>query len=203
MSSKKLQVQEEITPNLIPMIDIMFLLLLFFMLGADMGQRELEEVILPLAYAVKEDKEEDQVGEENVKLVVNVHHDSKGCQVHEDSLKNLSDEDAFKNSEICRNKTHWRIGIRGKDCTDLKKLEVTLKQEGDRGRPGGPLKALSSGQQVTPSERTVLVRGDAAAPYGQIQEVINTCAKVGIYKIECGAARPPDADSKSVQLKSP
>ena len=50
------EVQEEIPCNLIPMIDIMFLLLLFFMLGADMGQRELEDVILPKALNVKEEK---------------------------------------------------------------------------------------------------------------------------------------------------
>ena len=44
MSRKKGGAAEHVNPNLIPMIDIMFLLLLFFMLGADMSQRELEEV---------------------------------------------------------------------------------------------------------------------------------------------------------------
>ncbi len=44
------------TPNLVPMIDIMFLLLLFFMLGADMGHRELEDVALPKAKSVEADK---------------------------------------------------------------------------------------------------------------------------------------------------
>ena len=45
-------VKEDVTANLIPMIDIMFLLLLFFMLGADMSQRELAELVLPLADTV-------------------------------------------------------------------------------------------------------------------------------------------------------
>ena len=40
--AKKSKEAQHTNPNLIPMIDIMFLLLLFFMLGADMGQRELE-----------------------------------------------------------------------------------------------------------------------------------------------------------------
>ena len=200
--SKKLQVQEDVSPNLIPMIDIMFLLLLFFMLGADMGQRELEEVILPPAYAVKEDKEADAAGEKNVKLVVNVYHDNKDCEINNKALEANKRDGAQTSAEICRDKSHWKIGIKGKDCTDLKKLEMALKQEGDRDRPGGALKALSSGQQVARSERTVLVRGDGSAPYGQIQEVVNACAKVGIYKIECGAARPPDADARDAQLKS-
>ncbi len=45
-----------VSPNLVPMIDIMFLLLLFFMLGADMGHRELEDVALPKAKSVEPDK---------------------------------------------------------------------------------------------------------------------------------------------------
>ena len=40
---KTADVEESVGCNLIPMIDIMFLLLLFFMLGADMSQRDLEE----------------------------------------------------------------------------------------------------------------------------------------------------------------
>jgi biopolymer transport protein ExbD len=55
---------------------------------------------------------------------------------------------------------------------------------------------LSSGQKVPTSDRTVLVRADASAPYGFVQEVMNSCAKVGIYKLECGAARPPDSELK-------
>src|ERR1041384_7764609 len=51
------RISQHQNPNLIPMIDIMFLLLLFFMLGADMGQRELEEGMLPKAMSMKEDKE--------------------------------------------------------------------------------------------------------------------------------------------------
>ena len=66
---RKLQPQELVNPNLIPMIDIMFLLLLFFMLGADMGQRELEEVRLPKAAEVKIDKPEEKDG----RLTINAH----------------------------------------------------------------------------------------------------------------------------------
>ena len=43
------ETEESVGCNLIPMIDIMFLMLLFFMLGADMTQRELADVKLPKA----------------------------------------------------------------------------------------------------------------------------------------------------------
>ena len=49
MGFKTIKAEEDVSPNLIPMIDIMFLLLLFFMLNADMSQRELEELTPPIA----------------------------------------------------------------------------------------------------------------------------------------------------------
>src|SRR5262245_16702445 len=52
---KSIDVEENVACNLIPMIDIMFLLLLFFMLSADMSQRQIEDVKLPIAEQVKED----------------------------------------------------------------------------------------------------------------------------------------------------
>src|SRR5215510_3058419 len=54
--------QVHVNPNLIPMIDIMFLLLLFFMLGADMGHRELETVRLPQAENATKDTKQDKEG---------------------------------------------------------------------------------------------------------------------------------------------
>jgi biopolymer transport protein ExbD len=183
VSSKKLRTEEEISPNLIPMIDIMFLLLLFFMLGADMGQRELEEVVLPKAATVKEEKEMKGQQKED-RLVVNVFHDNIPC-------------DAYKKNEVCREPKHWRIGIKGGDFTNLKNLEAKLKTEGD-GRREAPMTQLSAGKQVPRTERPVMIRADASAPFKYVQEVMNSCAKVGIYKIECGAARPPDAELKEL-----
>ena len=66
---KSPEVQEEVVANLIPMIDIMFLLLLFFMLGSDMAQRQFEDVELAVAASADEDKKED-----SDVLTVNVHH---------------------------------------------------------------------------------------------------------------------------------
>ncbi|MFN0060847.1 MAG: biopolymer transporter ExbD [Planctomycetota bacterium] len=171
---KNTSIQEEISPNLIPMIDIMFLLLLFFMLGADMGQRELEEVVLPQALRIKEDKT--QVGVKDDRLVINVYHlysTEVPCE-------------QYKNREVCRDSRHWRIGIKGKDYIDpealIKRLQV--ETEDYRTDPNNPLLV----------ERGVMIRGDRSAPFGEVQKAMQCCAKVGVYKIACGAARPPDAD---------
>ncbi|HAK93946.1 MAG TPA: hypothetical protein DCM87_02775 [Planctomycetes bacterium] len=171
--AKKLDVQEEISPNLIPMIDIMFLLLLFFMLGADMGQRELEEVRLPHAKSVKEEKEsKERTGD---RLTINVFH------VYEKEVACP----AYKRREICREEKHWRIAIKGVDYTKTEELLKRLQLEAQDYR-------LDPKDPKSPCERPVMVRADKQAPYGEVQKVIAQCALAKIYKIECGASRPPD-----------
>src|SRR5262250_3420987 len=95
---------QHVNPNLIPMIDIMFLLLLFFMLGADMGQRELEEVMLPKAASMKEDKENKE--KDKNKLTINVYHKYEvKCSQYGDGPGN--------SIKVCRDDAHWRTGIKG------------------------------------------------------------------------------------------
>src|SRR5438477_11697214 len=116
MAVKQIQSQEGISPQLIPMIDIMFLLLLFFMLGADMGQRELEEVKLPMADGVKEDK--DPPAGETRPLTVNCYH--------------LAETDvtcaAYAAGSVCVNDAHWRIGIKGVDYAPDKLKDVMERE---------------------------------------------------------------------------
>lgn len=67
---KSIEAEENVACNLIPMIDIMFLLLLFFMLSADMSQRVTEDIKLPIAEMVKEDpKQKETYGTTTVNLV--------------------------------------------------------------------------------------------------------------------------------------
>ena len=109
---------EHVNPNLIPMIDIMFLLLLFFMLGSDMGHRELEDVRLPQATQAIEDRGTDR-------LTINAHHnDQVSCASN-------------KSSKICRSEGHWKIAFRGEDCTEPAKLASALART-----DGGPTRRV-------------------------------------------------------------
>ncbi len=161
MTTKKNQVAEHVNPNLIPMIDIMFLLLLFFMLGADMGHRELEDVRLPKAEAAKK-----QPPEANAKsLTINAHHrDDLRCST-------------YQGQRVCRVDGHWRLALRGKDCTEPADLALALEK--NTPPEAGPL-----------SDRRVMIRADAGAPFGLAQRAMNVCASKGIYKIEVGASLP-------------
>lgn len=167
MAVKQISTQEGISPQLIPMIDIMFLLLLFFMLGADMGQREFEEVRLPVADGVKEDKEE--VGSKSRPLTVNCYH----------LAENEVNCPAYANIDTCVVEAHWRIGIKGIDYAP-DKLKDVMEKEASTER--------TDSKNLLLSERKVQIRADGSALYGHVQKVMNTCAEVGIYKIEIGAA---------------
>jgi biopolymer transport protein ExbD len=107
---KRSTVLEAIAPNLIPMVDIMFLLLLFLMLGSDMGQSQLEDVVLPHAPKLLP-------AGDGPATIVNVFHRDSHCRCDGDT---------------CLNPTHWAIGIRGA-LYGPDAIETLLKSEARSG----------------------------------------------------------------------
>ncbi len=172
MSGNRIQpvsVEEATAINLVPMVDIMFLMLLFFMLGADMGQRELEAVELPTAVTVAKDGGE---APKEGRTTINVYHATRGCP-------------DFVAGGVCRNEAHWLVGVRGQD--------FDVRDEQDRGRLLGLLIGDADPGRSNVggfSERAVMIRGDKSAPYGVVQQVMMTCAKAKVYRVESGAAAP-------------
>jgi biopolymer transport protein ExbD len=159
-------IQETLSPNLIPMIDIMFLLLLFFMLGADMGHRELEDVLLPRADAAVQEPPQQQEG----RLTINAYHRS--------DLRCAAAAPA-----PCRDASHWRLAVKGKDCSDPADLAAVLRDASASTR-----RVDAAGRPT--SDLKVMIRADAAAPYAMAQRAMTVCAEQGVYRIEVGAAKP-------------
>jgi biopolymer transport protein ExbD len=178
MAVKQITAESNVAPNLVPMVDIMFLLLLFLMIGADMQQRELEEVALPVASTVKKDEQElDMTKPENYRVTVNVHHEWSGCP------------DYSLDGGVCRNDEHWQTAIRGVNYNkgDELKNELLRQVEIDREKRGERVVA-EAGKLKPPSELRVMIRADRAALYSHVQRAMNACGDAGIYKIEIGAA---------------
>ena len=94
---KSQDVEENVACNLIPMIDIMFLLLLFFMLSADMTQRVTEDMQLPIADKAQEDP--------------------KQKEAYETTTVNLVDDNGMG---------HWVVKIAGTAYPDWAHLKQTL-----------------------------------------------------------------------------
>ena len=104
-------------PNLVPLLDVMFMLLLFFMLGADFGRRDQEPMELPRARCIKENC----CRENRNPLTINAHHrDDRAC------------------SGPCRIEEHWLLTVNGRDCTDPATLRGTLAVE-SAGFQRGPI----------------------------------------------------------------
>ena len=169
-------VQEDVVCNLIPMVDIMFLLLLFFMLSADMSQRELEDLVLPQGDQVKEyekDKPTDQKSS-----TINVFHRADKAGVFSCAIN--------KRNGICRDNEHWLIAIRSEEFT-LETVKPKLQELADDAREAD----IDPEAKVKLSGLIVSIRSDKAAPFGMVNKLIELCSSVGIYKIEIGAAQPP------------
>jgi len=170
---KALTVKEDVSCNLIPMVDIMFLLLLFFMLGADMSQREAAELVLPTASEIKED---DKVKTEDPTTTVNIQHSDAGggkCPIN-------------ASGGYCREPDHWAIVIRGREVP-RPMLKDQLKVEADESLEPD----VDPAAGVRLSARKIIIRADRAAPYGDVNKIIEYAGTAGIYKIEVGAAVPP------------
>jgi biopolymer transport protein ExbD len=165
------EVEENVGCNLIPMIDIMFLLLLFFMLSADMTQRDLENVTLAAADQVKE---EDKRREKWGRTTVNVY-------------ANTDDELNTKPREWRQDEKNWMVAVRGVVYRDWEVMKTQLEEEGK----------LDMSDTIDPvakrrlSERAVQIRADKEAPFGIVQKIIEVAGRAGLYKVEIAAAKPP------------
>jgi len=176
-------IEESVACNLIPMIDIMFLLLLFFMLGADMSQRELEEVALPTA---DRSEPEDPIRSPDLhRTTVNVFHATEGvgsvCAVRAAGGR-------------CRDPAHWRIAIRGSMFTLDGVLAPLTEDAVFDAEPG------ESGAARPPaSRREVMIRSDRDAPYGVLRQLIMQCAAAGLSRISIGTSLPEGAPPPSLR----
>ena len=180
MSARKADTEDSVYMNVIPMVDIMFLLLLFFMLTADFGHRELEEVDLAHGQTIKEDKQEEAKGRANI----NVFHTVTKASTSAVKCP------AFDAGQPCRELSHWNIAIRGnrygsdqlsqwaKDEAYDHKLQFEKRTEAEARNP------------KVPTELRVMVRADRRAPFQFVQVVMEQLGAAGIYKLEYGAAEP-------------
>ena len=90
---------------------------------------------------------------------------------------------AYSRRETCREDGHWKIAVKGKDCTQPAELALVLQTETAASRH-----IDAQGRSI--SDRRIMIRSDASAPYALAQRAMNVCAEQGIYRIEVGAAKP-------------
>src|SRR6185295_1646318 len=97
-------VEESVAVNVVPLVDIMFLLLLFLMIGGDMSHRESTELMLPQADRAQE----------------------------ADRAVKDPTSDVDRTAAWFRERLNWQFAIAGDDYPDFWRLVDRLKEVAER-----------------------------------------------------------------------
>lgn len=166
-------VEESVAVNVVPLVDIMFLLLLFLMVGGDMSHRESTELMLPKAdMCVPSDREV----ADKVYLVINIH-----------PVKDAANDNE-RLAPWFRELSNWQFAIAGVEYPEFFALVERLQGVAAAYPEDKPLEGT---KDKFLSKVFVTIRADKDAPYGMIQQAMQACSVALLYKIEVGAAKPP------------
>ena len=128
-----------------------------------------------LADADKSKEIDPNASKDDPESTINIHHDVDGggtCPVYD-------------NGGICREPTHWKWSISGRSYTKdtIKEKLKELAELSPEAKPDPDAKRLLS-------KRRIMVRADRAAPYGDVQKVIEYCGQATLYKVAVVGALP-------------
>ncbi|MEM7306522.1 MAG: biopolymer transporter ExbD [Planctomycetota bacterium] len=161
MKLNKHDAQTEMEMNMTPMIDVVFLLIIFFMIITDLTQQDLEEIKLPVAQTCVPDEPQKGV----VRPIVNIN--DKGLMV-------------VKRNEVYNpesNDTRQLEGYLADQARFMPKKGLNEDLPIGPGNPGVP-------------DNPLLIRADENTPFKYVQKIMEICGKQGIqiWKIEIAAA---------------
>jgi biopolymer transport protein ExbD len=161
--------------NMTPMIDIVFQLVVFFMLTLDMSSKDYIPLTLPFAHHAVEDKDDPSDPIQNLKVVVNLKPDGTIM---------------LKGKEYVMTQDDPKGSMEG-----LKALhnELKLATQPDPDHP-------NIREEDQHSKVAIQVHGDRAALWRYVQWIIATASspQVKIYKIYFSVKQPADEQAKAV-----
>ncbi len=160
-------VESAVTCNIVPLLDVMFLLLLFLMVGSDMSHAEAAQLDLPKASEARTpvDAPDRRV------VVLNVsHRESDACADHTAGRR-------------CEGTAHWTYSMQGLAFGgDVLADRLAVVAEDATEPDAGIGRRLSA--------VTLSIRCDRVAPYGLVQDVLAACAAARIHRTEVAASMP-------------
>ena len=171
MNLAKHDADKDMEMDMTPMIDVVFLLIIFFMIITDLTQQELEDVDLPeAAHATP-----DQPDPEEWRPIINVD---------------------YRGKMVIKKKVQYDPAInQGKD--KYAELRTWLLQAAQRMEKE-PLAAGSA--KMIPSE-PVLIRCDMSTPFRYVQEIMAQCGDqaIQIWKLQLAVSTPEGADETNAK----
>ena len=159
---------EDAKMNMTPMIDMTFLLVVFFMLTIDLSSKEFFPVELPYATEGVEDKTDETA--EIKRFVINITRDGK--IYFKDNEFDLASEDP------------------GIQDDNIVALRTALRQIHEAG--GGVIMREKDGASKVP----VMIHADWGTKWKYVQWVMQACAHpdIKIYKLQFAVKKPPTDD---------
>jgi len=172
MNLSKHDPETDMDMNMTPMIDVVFLLIIFFMIITDLTQQDLEELELPVAIHAVPDKPKP----DEWRPVVNVPFDGR-MVVKREEYYNPEEHDSLPDPYI-RMKEWLTIAS--------KKMEKA---------PFNPDKPASASNKLIPDE-FLLIRADQVTPFKHLQKLMELCGtrNIEIWKVQLAASEPAEEE---------
>ncbi len=158
----KYQAEPEPKPDLTPMIDIVFNLIIFFMIVSELSNLTVEQLQLAYASEAADPKKMEATHSDKV-LQVNV--------MPQEGLVKVRGN-PYTGDPKHKDKYPW--------LADFLEIEAA-GYEREEPDPSNP--------QLAPSKMRVNIRADKEAPFKGVQQVFDACQKHGIYKTSLAATK--------------
>ncbi len=162
MNLAKHDAETDMEMDMTPMIDVVFLLIIFFMIITDMTQQDLEDVDLPVAEHAQPDKPDPK----EWRPIINVPHDG---------------------DMIIKKKTYFDPDVNtGPDKWN--DLDVWLKSAANRMKK----EPIAPGSSKMIPDEPVLIRADQSTPFKYVQYIMERCGQEGtqIWKLQLAVSTP-------------
>ncbi|MCA8950322.1 MAG: biopolymer transporter ExbD [Planctomycetes bacterium] len=152
--------QQQLDMDMTPMIDCVFLLMIFFVLVIDLSQKNLEDLILPRA----EFQEPDDQPPDN-RPILNV-------------LQN--------GSVIYEGKVAYDAVRDGKNYAPIKQLLIDIRREGEIKKTLHLVDEVIGGKTVKLIDDPILIRADKWTEWNYIGEIMKQCSQpeIAFWKVE-------------------
>lgn len=153
--------------DMTPMIDVVFLLIIFFMIITDMSQKDLEDLELPMALSAVEDKPDPKLK----RPIINILHTGV-IRMHSQTKYDPELDDGKE-----------------KPYEEVERYLATAAQL-------MPQEPLAEGSSVMLPDEPLLVRADESTQFKHIQKVLELCGKEGIqiWKVQLAVSVPEDSE---------
>ncbi len=165
MNLAKHDPETEMLMDMTPMIDVVFLLIIFFMIITDLTQQDLEELELPVAEFAVEDKPDPEVW----RPIINIQFDGK---------------------MIVRRKVYYDPEIDELAPDPYFRIKEWLAMAADKMKKDHFDPTAGTGPMIP--DEPLLLRVDQCTPFKHVQKILEFCGQEGIqiWKIQLAVTVP-------------